>query len=47
MVVVVFVDHTDSCCCWVLGERSPSDWLESELLLDKRRVEKDSRENSF
>jgi hypothetical protein len=30
--VVVSVDHASSCCCWVLSERSPSDWLDSELL---------------
>jgi hypothetical protein len=28
---VVSIDHAGSGCCWVLDERSPSDWLESEL----------------
>jgi hypothetical protein len=31
VVVVVSVDHAGS-CCWVLNERSPSDWSESEIL---------------
>jgi hypothetical protein len=32
MVVVVSVDHVGSYCCWVINERSPSDWSESEIL---------------
>jgi hypothetical protein len=42
IVVVVSVDHAGSCCCWVLNEHSPSDWLESELLRGVRS-NKDSR----
>jgi hypothetical protein len=36
-VVVVSADHTDSYCCWDLSERSPSGWLESEILRGVRR----------
>jgi hypothetical protein len=39
---VVSVDHAGSCCCWVLNERSPSDWSESEILR-RVRSRKDSR----
>jgi hypothetical protein len=31
-MVVVSVDHAGSCCCWVLSERSPSNWSEIEIL---------------
>jgi hypothetical protein len=41
-VVVVLVDHTGFGCCWVLDERSPSDWLGGEVLR-KVRSRKDSR----
>jgi hypothetical protein len=41
-VVVVLVDHAGSGCCWVLDERSPSDWLGGEVLR-KVRSRKDSR----
>jgi hypothetical protein len=43
MVVVVSIDHAGSCCCWVLDERSLSDWLESEPLREVGS-RKDSRE---
>jgi hypothetical protein len=33
---VVLVDHAGSDCCWVLDERSPSDWLESEHLREEK-----------
>jgi hypothetical protein len=42
VVVVVFVDHAGSGCCWVLDVRSPSDWLGSEILR-KVRSRKDYR----
>jgi hypothetical protein len=42
VVVVVFVDHVGSGCCWVLNGRSPSEWLESEHLR-RVRSRKDSR----
>jgi hypothetical protein len=42
VVVVVSVDHAGSGCCWVLDERSPSDWLGGEVLR-KVRSRKDSR----
>jgi hypothetical protein len=32
MMVVVSVDHAGSGCCWVLDERSLSNWLEIEIL---------------
>jgi hypothetical protein len=28
---VVSVDHAGSGCCWVLSERSPSDWSGIEI----------------
>jgi hypothetical protein len=40
--VVVLVDHASSDCCWVLDERSPFDWLESEHLRGEKS-RKDSR----
>jgi hypothetical protein len=40
--VVVLVDHAGSGCCWVLDERSPSDWLGGEHLRGVKS-RKDSR----
>jgi hypothetical protein len=34
---VVSADQAGSCCCWDLSERSPSGWLESEILRGVRR----------
>jgi hypothetical protein len=42
VVVVVTVDHAGSCCSLDLSERSPSGWLESEILRGVRS-KKDSR----
>ena len=42
-MVVVSVDHAGSGCCWVLDERSPSDWSEIEILREVGS-RKDSRE---
>jgi hypothetical protein len=42
MVLVVSIDHAGSCYCWVMIERSPSDWSDSEILRGVRS-NKDSR----
>jgi hypothetical protein len=42
VVVVVTADHANSCCSWDLSERSPSSWLEGEILREVRS-KKDSR----